>query len=286
MTTKNHKSGSLEPRDVVIIGAGLFGSIIGAWLARAGHSITIYDAEEPQWGSGPAACLMRPSWLGKLSGKELNRALSVLNQLYGLRALIAQLPLGRTAQLSWVPPDAILGDKTRYIKARVISVVGTPWPQYLLEGGAVGSAKTIIVAAGVWCKALVGTPVTAQAGYAFTWDLPTARPDVKIRPWAPYKQLLSFMITPQKLWAGDGSALKPESWTEERRMASLKRCSDFVGLQGFATQHYGLRPYVKGLAAPALVEQVAPGLWVATGGAKNGTAGAAWAAHQLERILS
>jgi glycine/D-amino acid oxidase-like deaminating enzyme len=47
----------------------------------------------------------------------------------------------------------------------------------------------------------------------------------------------------------------------------------------------GLRPYVPG-AKPCVLAEPHPGLWVVTGGAKNGTAAAGWAARKLSEALS
>lgn len=273
-----------ETTDVLIVGAGIFGSVIGSWLARSGHDVTIVDAEKPRWGSGPAACLMKPSWLTSFTRKQRDQSFHVLDQLYGVRDLIARVgPVKATVH--WVPPAEIL-KKGRYIRARVNNFGNDGGPFCRFTDGSVVKARTIIFAAGVWCKELLRTPVTPQAGVAFTWAVEGGMHGPTIRPWAPYKQLVSMSLSPWTLWAGDGTAMKPESLTEVRIQQSLERCAAFVDLPASTAQcHYGLRPYVKGMKAPAFLEKVLPNIWVATGGAKNGTAGAGWAAHELELRL-
>jgi glycine/D-amino acid oxidase-like deaminating enzyme len=283
----------LEPIGVLVIGAGLFGSVIAAWLRRQGHPVTVFDDENPYAGSGPAACLAKPSWLSSFTSVEQNQSFTVLDALYGVQDLEAKL-LFNTIKFFWVPPSKILC-ADRYERRRVIGLgVDSGGPYYRLgeygRTGATGNARTIIVAAGVWSKDLVEVPgLQPQAGVAFTWN-PGLRgndyAEPRIRPWAPYKQLVSFMRAPGELWCGDGSALKPESFTDQRFEQSLRRCADFVDQNPLdATRYYGFRPYIRGLGKPCYLEQPLPGIWVATGGAKNGMSGAGWAAWQLGQAL-
>lgn len=292
----------MEDADVLIIGAGLFGTIIGDWLRRGGRNVTIVDAERPHAGSGPAACIMKSSWLTSMSKREQDASMMVLDKLYGVQELKAKVNFGAQVKVYWVPPRDIL-KPGRYTTARV-SAIGMDREGPLWKKGIEGPgwaetyrAKTIIVAAGVWSGQLCSVPnLTGTKGVAFTWNvsnfsgpgdaLPPGLPPPAIRVWAPYKQLLSVQRAPDELWVGDGTAVKPDSMDLDRVNACLKRCSEFVGLPASEAKHHlGIRPTIKGLKAPAHIEQVLPNIWVATGGAKNGTAGAGWAAYKLGEAL-
>jgi len=272
--------------DTIVVGAGIFGTTIGLWLRRQGQSVLILDAEKPLSGSAPAACIVRPQWLGKMSKKEMAQAFSVLDELYGLHELEARiLVAGFTKSISvyWVAPRAIL-KAGRFEPAEVVEVgVGeSPWVR--CSDGRIIHARSVVVAAGVWSSKLCTiNNLTAQAGVAFTWkteDPEDGRP--RIAPWAPYRQLVALNRAPYETWAGDGTALKQSSLTPERIAASRERCAKFVNMPPEdATEIVGLRPYIRGLKDPCLVEEVMPNIFVASGGSKNGTAGAGWAAYKI-----
>lgn len=293
----------MEQSDVLIIGAGLFGTIIGDWLLRGGRSVAIVDAERQFAGSKPAACLMKPSWLNTMSRAEQAQSMGVLDKLYGVQDLSARVNFGKHVKVHWVPPAAILGGVNRYFKATVVAIgedFDGPW-YYLQEAnGLTGEkyrAKTIIVAAGIWSDQLVMVPnLSGSMGVAFTWkgisnysgdssEVPGLPPPA-IKVWAPYKQVVSLQRAPDELWCGDGTAVKQASMDKARIDACLKRCAEFVGMPAYEAQHLiGIRPTIKGMRAPAWVERVDKNIWVATGGAKNGTAGAGWAAYRLGEVL-
>lgn len=278
--------------DVLVVGAGLFGCIIGKTLERAGRDVTYIDARRPNAGSIPAACLIRPSWLSKMDSNEHGIALRQLDDLYGLQDLDFYIGPKRVT-VHWVPPKTILGNPN-VITGIVTNIIGEGAPppklRYIADVTVKGSpykvrAKTVIVAAGFWTTKLAhieeGT-LTGLAGSAFIWRNNRAAHNY-ISVWAPYKQLVSLNDwEPGTLWVGDGSAIIPKNWTEERQQQSLRRCAKFVDKLDFqAEQLYGIRPYIKGLYEPCYLREYDPGFWVATGGAKNGTAAAAWAASVI-----
>lgn len=277
--------------DAIIIGAGLFGSTIGAWLRRQGQTVLILDAEKPKSGSAAAGCLVRPQWLSKMKKTEIAEAFSVLDGLYGLHELDARILVGgfvKSINVFWVAPRAIL-KAGRYEQAEVVEIGrdGSPWAR--CADGRVFHGRTMVVAAGVWSSKLCDIKgLTGQAGVAFTWstdDMDEGRP--RIAPWAPYRQLVAINLAPGVLWCGDGTALKEASLTEERIAASQKRCAQFVQrAPEEATRIIGLRPYIRGLKDPCFLEEVMPNIWAASGGSKNGTAAAGWAAYKIAQATN
>jgi len=307
----------MKEYDVLIIGAGIFGRVIGRYLKRQGRDVTLFDAGFEQAGSKPAACLMKPSWLTSMSKVEQAQSMAVLDECYGVHEIEAFIQavagMGKRSTIWWVAPGSIFSTtKPDNVVKQEVTVVdweedyGVPYARTIeksesLHGDALRTqchaAKLLVVATGSWCNDILPdylkvTGLRAQLGAAFTWPCdPNRESRVSVRPWAPYKQLVSLPNRyPGELWVGDGTAVF--DLTAKRLDDSKQRCARFVHMQELdeptqrlvaiePTVLVGRRPYIRGLGAPAYVQEVKPGLWIATGGAKNGTAGAAWAAHKI-----
>lgn len=266
--------------DAIIVGAGIFGSVINKALSNAGMSCLVIDDRRENAGSKPAACLMKPSWFSSL-GKEVHEpSLRLLDELYGVRDLQFKVGVG-TATVHWVPPTQILS--TNFHRGKVTQL-GRNYVK--LQDGLQFFARNIILAAGVWTDLLVDMPkMLGRAGCAFTWSGHLGR--AFISPWAPYRQLVGFDRAPGEIWVGDGSAIKPENWTQERQQISLERCSKIAHLPALAaTPLYGIRPYTSAMKPCYFTRVGTSNTWVATGGAKNGTLAAGWCAHRLLEALT
>lgn len=282
---------------VVIVGAGLFGSIIGAHLRAQGHEVRLVSDQREGMGSLPAACLMKPSWASGM-GKEYDRAIDLLAKLYTVHTLEFDTPPFRAIVTAhWVDPAVVLAGDNNYRHARVMDW-GKGWVELgnaiTGERGDTLYADHIIFATGQWAEemdAALRGRLTGKGGWSFLLEGELQGRGL-IHPWAPYRQLVAFQIAPRRIWVGDGAALKAESMTFERQQASQKRCLDALNgrLRPLGSRQLevrrGFRPYVKGLDKPAYINQVSPGVTVVTGGAKNGTLGAAWAARQIAEQLA
>lgn len=286
--------------DTVVVGGGLFGKIIARALARRGHSVQCIDNHNTVRGSDPAACLMKPSWLNKL-GSDLKPSLALLDELYGVRDLTFKVyPTGLSTTVHWVDPGDIIYPSA---DLGVYHSNGTVEGYDVEEGGRwlvnwrdsdqwdeqLSSCQNVVIAGGVWTSGLVPQMrgrIDGRWGVAIRVPAQIAEPF--INTWAPYRQLVAFNISPEEVWVGDGSAWKDHP-TDERIAVSVQRELRAIGLEHITPSEYrtqiGVRPYVKGLKDPCLLEEIHPNVWVATGGAKNGTASAAWAANRLiERL--
>ncbi len=264
--------------DVAIVGGGLFGSVVAANLSKAGAAVALIEDGRPLSGAKAAGCLMKPSWMTMMAKSAVDQGLETLDALYGLRTLEFFMgPL--THKVFWVPPGAILGDTGATVFTGTVEDVATG--KAFLAGGEVVEAKHLVVAAGAWTSQLLPeVPVTAKAGLSLR--LKQAPEDNRISVWAPYKQLVRFSSEGFH-WSGDGSAILEKNWTGAARGRSWARITDFAGA-GDVTD--GLRPFASIGKDPALLEQVRPGVWALTGGGKNGTIAAGWAAAQLKQTLA
>jgi glycine/D-amino acid oxidase-like deaminating enzyme len=284
--------------DTIIIGAGLFGSVIARTLRAAGQTVFMIDSDHAARGSKPAACLMKPSWLRAFTKKQREEQFRHLDELYGLKELDFATAGGVKLKVPWVDPAKVLAEKRVIDHWHYISDGPGGW--WLMCEKDVHIAKNLVIAAGVWTsevlKKVANTDmkclpvdVRALAGKALLF--PEASLDQPfIKPWAPFKQIVAFNRG-DGLWAGDGSSIIAKNWTGEKSEAVDRRCFDAVsarhswaaGSWDSRVPLFGLRPYVKAMNGnPAYLREHFPGLWVATGGAKNGTMGAAWCALELK----
>jgi glycine/D-amino acid oxidase-like deaminating enzyme len=274
----------MSSADVVIVGAGLFGSIIAKALRVEGHRVITIDEECLGAASKPAACLMKPSWFSSLGKAVYDPALQLLDELYGVQQVTFKA--GKLlAKVHWCSPASILQRADRLEHVSRLTQVGRKWRVTLDTSGTFLTAPTVIVAAGIWTEDLVPVEggMTGLAGVAYLWPEQHIH-EPFVRVWAPYRQLVAFNRG-DGLWVGDGTAIKEENWTSDRERVCYQRCSKAVGLfREQPDQLFGVRPYVK--QKPCYLKEAEPGLWVATGGAKNGTLAAAWCASEIVKALA
>lgn len=275
--------------DTIIVGGGLFGEIIAKKLMSIGQDVMIFDCSMHMAGSRPAACLMKPSWFSSMGKDVYKPALELLDDLYDLRTIEFELKRKTTSvarfktrlgDAYWIDPSTILGRGPRH-HARVIGVEKGYVGAVYSNGEVVRySCKNVVVAAGIWTEHLLPQyKQTGLAGAAFRWKGSKIKQPF-IFPWAPYKQLVAFNRG-DGMWVSDGTAIKEDNYTNEKVLVSQQRCSNAVGLMMAGAEILiGIRPYAKG-HKPCLLEEVEKGLWVASGGAKNGTLAAAHCAHVI-----
>lgn len=276
--------------DVIVVGGGLFGSIIARAFRKKGKNVRIIDNMEPNWGSGPAACLIKPTWVSGLGKEVVDPAMAKLRELYKVETIDFQV--GPVKQpVWWINPAEILREgRTEDL---VLKIDLAP------EGYArvVGLHDTyealhVVLAAGVWTDSLLPegcnkSNVEGRAGVAFLLrDHKIERPFIS--PWAPFKQIVAFNRG-DGLWVSDGTALKGSRITDERVEQCWARCRNALPkeLQDkplLIDELHGIRPYTSH-AKPCYLEFETPHFSVVTGGAKNGTLAAGWAAHMLTEYL-
>lgn len=258
-------------KPVYIIGNGLFGRLASDFLTEAGIENTVIDSEEKNSGTVASGNITKPSWVSGL-GEPGKQAYKDLERLYGLEKFSAEIILGKHLDLFYVARPKILNKE--HITGKV-TAVGDGW----LELNGEYKDGYILVAAGVWTEQLVDMPtIDNVTGVSFVFDKEEHKPQFSI--WAPYKQSISYQYE-DKVWFGDGTAIRNKNWQEEKRVAdSLRRASEH-GLTNPAETNIGYRPYVKG-HKDGYFEQVADNTWVSTGGGKNGIV---LAAIQAQKFL-
>jgi len=283
--------------NTVVVGAGIFGQTIAAALRKTGQKVLLFDSGEAMAGSKPSACLMKPSWFSGMGKDKYEPALKTLDELFGIQDIVFELrpPLNvlkkiGTATVHWCNPTKVLAGQFTRGKVQEYTKTDRGWQVTAEVGGRIGLVQTqnLIIAAGIWTKSLVALPdLQGKVGAAFIIPGATMGKPF-IRPYAPFKQLVSFQRD-EGVWVGDGSAINVENWNKERMLVSYRRCMEAVGSPPREKVNIieGIRPYVKDLKGePCLLLEQSKGFWICTGGHKNGMVAAGYVAHTLRNRLS
>src|SRR5271154_3674068 len=91
-----------------VVGGGLFGSMAAAYARRRGIAVTVFDAGLEGAASPCAAGLFHERWVGRKLHEHYERALPVLDQLYGLRQVTLEDGRGQRDIFHFVPPRLVL----------------------------------------------------------------------------------------------------------------------------------------------------------------------------------
>jgi len=273
-------------RDVVIVGAGIFGNVIACYARRAGYNVTVVGESRPYQASPASGCVLAPNWLNSMSHEDIGNALSVLKECYEVVNLEFQSNMVSKFKAKHVNPDKILQPPDVYAKVTrvddgVVHCVNEFGVEQELRG-------TVIVAAGIWSKELITDMPDIKGLYGASFRIVGQLSQPKLHVYAPYRQSVGFNIDAERFWFGDGSALTQKTWLAERVERTAKTLLRAASMSDFDVSNYvmheGARPYVEGHKAGYL-RQVSPQLWVSTGGAKNGTVLAASHAYKLVEAL-
>jgi|ERR1700733_746473 len=245
-------------KKVIIVGAGLFGSIAAALAQRAGREVMVIDAKNDRRASRCSGNLFKRSWLDALSKEDVEAAYKTLDSLYGIKDF-------EEIGLSWVDPEKVL---LKPDMVGAVTEVGNGWVNVAAHGKIEGK---VLVAAGVWSDQLVRMPsIKPLVGASLRIKGQISVPRTKL--YAPYKQATVYNINKKEVWAGDGAAILYKNWDEETRLKLLRTRVKALGVRigvDEAEVRVGMRPYVPNFKTGYFV-RTQKNTWVSTGGAKNG----------------
>jgi glycine/D-amino acid oxidase-like deaminating enzyme len=255
-----------------VVGGGLFGSQAAAYARSKGIETLVFDPGLPGAASPAAAGLFKEAWAGMKLREHYQRALPLLDRLYGVRQVSLTREDGSKEALLFVPPKAIL--EPAPVRQPVTSV-GDGW----LEAGGRRYEGWVYIAAGVWCEQfLPGLGVHGKAGSSFVFQ---GEREGRICAVDRGRQALAFVRDPDTTYFSDGTAER--NYTPEHDRQTLDRAVQ-AGLTGEPIrQFWGWRPYTPG---GAVFRRLGRRTWLATGGRKMGTIlGASFARRLLEEEL-
>jgi glycine/D-amino acid oxidase-like deaminating enzyme len=258
---------------LLIVGGGLFGSQAAAYARRQGIEALVFDPGLSGAASPAAAGLFKEAWAGKKLGEHFQRAVPILDRLYGIRSVNLTHDDGASESFLFVPPTAIL--ESNPIRQRV-TAVGDGW----LEADGLRHHGWVYIAAGVWCETFCpGLKVQGKAGASFVF--PGER-EGRMRPVARGRQAIAFVRDAGTTHFSDGTA--ELDYHNEHDRETLERAAALGLTNPPIKRLWGRRPYTPG--GPVFL-QVGSRTWLATGGRKMGTIlGASFARRLVEEEIS
>lgn len=272
----------MAKKQVIVIGAGLFGSI-AATLARAhGHDVTVVDAARPWAASKASGCVLAPSWLSALDRTQIDTGMGVLEELYQVERVDFRGPLGITFKAHRIDPRKVL------LTPDFVDVVQSVSSRGVRLERAGDLRGVVLVAAGIESHKLLPQIPVVKGLWGASLRIQGQLDEPRIHVYAPYRQAVAFNLDRRSVWMGDGTSLVESTWQKtapERVAQTTQRAAELFRLTGKTSVAIGARPSVAGYKA-GLFAKVMPNVWVSTGGAKNGTMLAAWQAHQFLQELN
>jgi hypothetical protein len=257
---------------LLVVGAGLFGSLAASWARSKGVETLVFDPGTSGAASPAAAGLFKEAWAGKKLRDHYHRALVLLERLYNVRSISLTCPDGVKEPFLFLPPTAIL--EPQPIRQRV-TTVGDGW----LETAEHRYHGDVYIAAGVWCEQfLPGLGVYGKAGAAFLFQ---GEREGRMHALGPSRQALAFVRDPGTTYFSDGTAER--DYTSLHDQQTLERAGALGLTDAPRARLWGVRPYVPG---GPVFRKLSARTWLATGGRKLGTIlGASFARRLVEEEL-
>jgi len=274
-------------RDAIVVGSGVIGATVAEALKKQGRDVLVLDDEQPLAGSRPSGGHLKPSWFSGMKKADYEPAMELLADVWGMTSEQFKLwPTGIKVTVYRVDTDVLVQtEKTVAHVSSVAHINNYPSVHFAASDSekiVEERCRLLVLATGVWAGELIpGVQCIAKQGVSFRF---AGKVVPFIKPWAPYKQVVAHQQGQNEIWVGDGSAILPQNWTDDRTKQCLERCRGAIKANEKSPLRVltGLRPYCKTTGGdPCLLQQLGPRAWVATGAGKSGTIAAGWVARRI-----
>lgn len=269
--------------DAIVIGGGIIGATVTKALRDQGRSVTLFDDAQPMAATKASGGHMKPSWFPKELAAEQDQALQLLAETWSVKEeQFMVYPEEKIETLYRVDTEQVI--QLEKVRERVGAIDSwNNYPSVTTTAGTELRCRLLVIAAGIWTTQLLSQrdqfDIKGRQGisYKFSGSI-----DMNfIIPWAPYKQVVAHQQSANEVWIGDGTAIKPENWNEQRSQQCYNRCANHViGLE-YRQSVMGIRPYAQVAEMPCYFKQLFPRVYVVTGTGKSGTICAGWAARRI-----
>lgn len=276
--------------DIIIIGAGLFGSMTAKYMKKKGLNVILIDCEQEMAASKCSFGVWKEGWINKTIKTEVAEGLPLLEEFAGIKKEeFFNMDKEILEPMFYVDCRKILNEK--YLKETVVSIKNNI---VKTNKGEHTSTKAVIVCAGVWTPELLkGYKNVPKVDIAWgaTMDYSQNIDSSRYKTWAPYRQSILLKVDEKKFVFGDGATVKNPKTEDPRIEAASTRlvlhAADVIGssdISKITSVKEGYRPYLaKGFGS--MVNQHDSKLFSATGGAKNSTILCGWVAKSLYSLV-
>lgn len=282
--------------DVIVIGAGLFGSMITRHFQDNGLDVICIDSQEPMAASKCSFGVWKDGWVNKTIQPEAQEGMDLLEQMTdGIHEMkIFNVGKERYDDFKRVDCSKLLLKSFHKANVNYIHHGTVEFTEASGDEGSFFARKAIIVAAGVWTPKIltlqkgIKSTIGIDSAWGATLDINYKIEESTIKEWAPYRQSLLLDIG-TKVVFGDGCAVKNPSVNDPRvEMASTRLLKHFseatngLDYSKIKVVNEGYRPYLK-KGSSGFVQKHGEKLYSATGGAKNSTI---LCGHVAKRLLT
>lgn len=273
--------------NVIVVGGGLFGSVITKVLRSRGVEVTVIDSDDKLAGWKAAGIVLVPSRIpmtlnaairkeydpeSTYTKPERTAGVNLLRALYpGHRAveLVSDNALRTVPAYVFSPAEVIVEPD---IDGEVVQVQGNMVMVKYANGDMQAfPADAVIVAAGYQTKKLLpALDIVPRVGVSFVWP-GQLRNEAFDRMKYPGEAIVGINQNRFEAWGEDGIRAAPHLLKPEREARTKERIAARLGLnpEEAIRRNIGVRPQVKGCPR-GLVKELEPGLWVSTGGCAQG----------------
>lgn len=264
--------------EVIIIGAGLVGSMTARHLRKHKLDVLVIDNNDPLSASKCSGGLWKQGWINGIKD-EAEIGEGIISRYFPIQEKKLTNDKGEEEVFNYIncnevvlKPD-VLGSVNR-IQNLSVEVIGSKSQSI----GTYTATKAIIICAGVYTNTLLSkvgfkpkTDVDAVWGKVLECEGQIS--ENKISVWAPYRQSTLFNREGFHYF-GDGCTVKNPKPEDKRIEFATERLIEHAynlgcELGGDIVMKEGLRPYIQ--KGQSIVNEYGNGIYAAVGTAKNGT---------------